>query len=136
MRMNSILSTTAVVLGMSAAPALAAGPLSPEATGEGFAALAGVPATALSGAEMDAVVGQAGFIQLKSQLLSSASGGELLLIGGALTDLGGSFFLVKPVLGVHWESSTDLADALGGTPTRAVAQAGLGLVRSLPSVAQ
>ncbi len=136
MNIKSILATSAVVLGLGIGPALAAGPLAAEATGEGFAALAGVPAEALSAAEMDAVVGQAGFIQFKSQLLSSASGGELLLIGGALTDLGGSFFLVKPLLGVHCESSTDLADALGGTPTRAVAQAGLGLVRSLPSVAQ
>ncbi len=61
MLIKSILVTSAVVLGMSAGPALAAGALSPEATGEGFAALAGVPAEALSAAEMDAVEGL-GFI--------------------------------------------------------------------------
>ncbi len=58
MRMNSILATSAVVLGLGIAPALAAGPLPAEATNEGFAALAGVPAEALSAAEMDAVEGR------------------------------------------------------------------------------
>ena len=57
MRIKSILATSAVVLGLGLAPALAAGPLPAEATNEGFAALAGVPAEALSAAEMDAVEG-------------------------------------------------------------------------------
>ena len=61
MKIKSILATAAVVLGLGIAPALAAGPLAAEATGEGFAALSGVPAEALSAAEMDAVEGL-GFI--------------------------------------------------------------------------
>ena len=102
MPMNAILATSAVVLGLGIAPALAAGPLSPEATGEGFAALAGVPAEALSAAEMDAVVGQGIVIDDKSKLISSASfGGELLLFGVKLIDAdSGSTFIVSPALGV------------------------------------
>ncbi len=61
MRIKSILATAAVVLGLGLGPALAAGPLSAEATGASFAALSGVPAEAMSAAEMDAVEGL-GFI--------------------------------------------------------------------------
>ena len=58
MPMNAILAASAVVLGLGIAPALAAGPLSPEATGASFAALSGVPAEAMSAAEMAAVEGR------------------------------------------------------------------------------
>ncbi len=137
MRRKSILATSAVVLGLGVGPALAAGPLPAEATNEGFAALAGVPAEALSAAEMDTVVGQAGFIQFKSVLESSASKGDsLLLFGVKLIDAdSGDVFKVMPALGVHWESTAELEAAIG-TPTLEVSQAGLGLVRSMPSVAQ
>ncbi len=57
MRIKSILATSAVVLGLGLAPALAAGPLSAEATNEGFAALAGVPAEAMTGVDMAEVRG-------------------------------------------------------------------------------
>ncbi len=57
MRTKSILATSAVVLGLGIAPALAAGPLSAEATNEGFAALAGVPAMAMTGVDMAEVRG-------------------------------------------------------------------------------
>ena len=73
MRIKSILATAAVVLGLGLGPALAAGPLSPEATGEGFAALGGVPAEALSAAEMAAVEGR--FFRFSPRRLSSSSGG-------------------------------------------------------------
>ncbi len=129
MRMNSILATTAVVLGLGLGPALAAEP---------FAALAGVPAEALSAAEMDAVVGEGIVIVEKSTLISSASKGDsLLFFGPKLIDaFSGDVFKVRPGLGVHWDSPAELEAALGGTPTLEVSQAGLGLVRSLPSVAQ
>ncbi len=74
MFMNSILATGAVVLGLGIAPALAAGPLSPEATGASFAALSGVTAEAMSAAEMAAVEGQ-GFSLFTPSRLSSSGGG-------------------------------------------------------------
>ncbi len=75
MPMNSILATSAVVLGLGLGPALAAGPLSAEAANEGFAALAGVPAEAMSAAEMDAVEGRLLTLRFRPSLSFSSRTG-------------------------------------------------------------
>ncbi len=80
MPMNANLATAAIVLGLGIAPALAAGPLSPEATGASFAALSGVPAEAMSDAEMAAVEGRLLTLRFSPSRLSSSGGGFTTLI--------------------------------------------------------
>ncbi len=75
MPMNANLATAAIVLGLGIAPALAAGPLSPEATGASFAALSGVPAEAMSAEEMAAVEGQGLTLLSRPSLFSSSRTG-------------------------------------------------------------
>ncbi len=75
MRMNSILATGAVVLGLGIGPALAAGPLAAEATGASFAALSGVPAEAMSAEEMAAVEGQGLTLLFRPSLFFSSRTG-------------------------------------------------------------
>ncbi len=129
MTIKSILTAAAVALTVGAGAATATEP---------FAALAGVPAEALSAAEMDAVVGQGIVIEEKSKLESSASFGDSLLFFGPKlidADSGDVFKIVAPALGVHWESQAELVAALGGPPTLVVSQAGLAMIRTKPSVA-
>ncbi len=134
MKIKSIVAGAAIAMTAMVSPAVADG----ETGLKGFAALAGVPAEALSAAEMDAVVGQGIVIEEKSTLISSASkGGSLLLFGPKLIDAdSGDPFKVMPALGVRWESQTDLEAALGGTPTLVVPRAGLAMIRTKPSVAR
>ena len=94
MPMNAILATAAVVLGLGIAPALAAGPLPAEATNEGFAALAGVPAEAMSAAEMAVVEGRA------LRVSSSSLGGGFTTLSTSSTsrfNLGGGLVAPHPV---------------------------------------
>ncbi len=94
MRMNSILATTAVVLGLGIGPALAAGPLPAEATGASFAALSGVTAEAMSAAEMAAVEGRA--LRVSS---TSLGGGFTTLSTNSTSrfNLGGGLSVPHPV---------------------------------------
>ena len=111
MRTKSILATSAVVLGLGLAPALAAGPLPAEATNEGFAALAGVPAEAMSAAEMAVVEGQGLTLLFTPSLFFSSKDGftELKLTSKELitSDSSNLFSIVSPLPHPKWSETAN-----------------------------